>query len=564
MNPVPMMNRVCGLVLLVLFAVPLAAQEWQVVERFPGGVPEGTWTPKGTPVWDTSAGYLDLRLANNSNSTSTVRVALPQSFTSGEFTIYFDFYLPKSDYQNQAGFGIGGPAQAALASWDVVGSRNRFQTVNPWPQNMAKVPEWGTDIFEPTEQGVWYNVWLVYDLDSNPMTVTAYTKRATDPMVEDNLRINTFLFNTAGTDNWSEITYFGFGIGLFDGGQKPADLNNWDTLGLLADNIHVSVGENITLPPDSFQGQWLLIDRFDNNQPQANWTVLPGATPSFADDALRVTASTANAGMYVPLDAKIKRGSLTVAFDLKLPSGGLNQAVLAVIGDEQTSASGNALYGGNDRVFTFGTTAPQKLVKFGALTTDLLGDTQQDRWYHFWMNYDLDAKKVRFYSVPAGTAENPAEPPTTPTGAFDLQTVYGNLGYFVIGNWQAGGTGIVIDNLYQTWGTNIRIPAAGAEPPPPPEPVPPAVGWNDGPLGWVYGFAPNQPWGYALDLGFVVRFHGTAWLYQARWGWLYHLEDKWFYSTAVGWIYSVGWGDFWHSNGGPWALASFLLPPVNG
>jgi len=559
MNPAPKKIHLIGLALLALFALPATAQQWQVVERFPGGVPEGNWTAIGNVIYDTSSGYLDMRAGPP--GTSTFRVDLPQTFTEGEFTVYFDFYLPKSDWQNQAGFGIGGPVQAVQAGWSPIGARNRFQTVNPWPQNTAKAQIWDSDIFGETEQGVWYNVWLLYDLDSDPMTVTTFTKKATDKMLEENLEIVTFLFDTGGSDDWSEITYFGFGVGGFDAGQQPPDLGTFDTLGLLADNIHVSVGENITLPADSFQGQWALIDRFDNGQPQANLTVLPGAVPSFDGDALRVQATTANAGLYVPLDTQIKRGSLTVSFDLKLPGGGLNQAVLAVIGEAQTALTGNALYGGNDRVFSFGTTSPQKLVKFGALTTDLLGVTQQDQWYHFWMVYDIDFKQLRFYSTPAGTGENPAVPPTEPTGVFALQTAYADLGYFVIGNWQTGGTGIIIDNLSQSLGANVSIPDPGDTPPPPPEPAPPAPGWNPTPVGWwTYGFAADQPWGYSIDLGFLVRFSGSPWLYQAGWGWLYHIEGDWFYSPDVGWIYSAGWGDFWHSAGPPWARNSFLMP----
>ncbi len=395
--------------------------------------------------------------------TSNFWVALEEGYTSGKVTFAFDFYLPGGDVAHEVGFGSGSLEQMGESGWGAPGNRNRFQTVNEAPQNLAKVPEWETDILDPTEAGIWYNIWLVYDLDANPKTVTAHTKAFNDPMEEAFLTETAFEFNDEATDDWSSLDAFATGIGLLSAGVPS------DALGGLFDNIDVSAGENVTLTPTSLAPEWIAVDLFSDAEPDTEWTVGDDVEASFEGDVLTVTGTAGNAGMYTSLPFGSLRSNFTVTFDLMLPEGssGLNQAAFAVVGTGQTEADGADRFGATDRFITFGTENPQALANFGqwppSLGPDLLGGTVRDQWYHVWLVYDGSGQTVDFYAAPVSDPVEEVVLPEEPAGSFELESDYTDLGYFAIGTGlQGGGDGIAIDNLYQTLGKSISLsPTAG-------------------------------------------------------------------------------------------------------
>ena len=444
-----------------------SAQEWTLIDSFEGGEPEGIWSANGLPSVDTSEGFLNLRPTDGSNLTSSFWVALEEPYSSGKVTFAFDFYLPSGDVAHEVGFGTGSLEQMAGSGWAATGNRNRFQTVNDAPQNLAKVPEWETDILAPTETGTWYNIWLVYDLDTDPNTVTAYSKAYSEPMEAASLTETAFLFNDTDTDDWSSLAGFATGIGLLS--SPPEGMIASDALGALFDNIYVSAGENLTLTPTSVAPEWIPVDLFAGGAPDAEWMVGEDVEAGFEGEVLTVTGATGNAGLYTALPIGSLRSNFTVTFDMMLPAGatGINQAAFAVVGTGQTESGGADLFGGTDRFITFGTQAPQALANFGqwppSLGPDLLGGTVPDQWYHVWLVYDGSGRKVDLYTAPISDPVEEAVLPEEPAGSFELESDYTDLGYFVIGTGlQGGGEGIIIDNLYQTLGKSISLsPTAG-------------------------------------------------------------------------------------------------------
>ena len=564
-------DKLAGLLSLsAVFALPLQAQEWQVVDTFPDGSPEGTWTAIGQPLVDTSAGYLRLKMTSGTNATSTVLVDLPATYSSGKVTIAFDAYFPNGIQAHEAGFGAGSAAMAENTGWGPIGTDNRFQMVGDAPQNLAKVPEWTTDITTgltgtDTATGVVYNIWLVYDLDADPKTVTTYVKEATEPMETENLAISSFDYTARSdppADDWSSLSHFGLGIGLLS--DPPSGLEATDSLGMIVDNIYVSTGENITLTPTAFDGAWELVDTFTGGAPEGTWIADAGIVAAFPEDSLLVTVTEANAGIAAELPISLVGGSTTLTLDILFPSGGLNNALLAVVGENELAQTGTARFGNNDRFLTFGAASPQALTKWTAWTTDLLGDTQQDTWYHVWFVYDHDALTVDFYSVPFAESGT-ATPPSEPAGSFDLTTDYAGFSHLILGGWQAGNAGIRVDNIYQTFGQNISLsPTAG-------DIGGPAAGltvgeWNLTDIGWVFGYTPE--WGYSTFMGFVYMGY-LPWIYQVPFGYMALVQATpsgsgtifWFYSPTMGWVFADDtFGGFFQSENADWAYNNFLNP----
>jgi hypothetical protein len=518
---------------LCLAGAALNAQDWQVLDTFEGGEPQGTWAAgSGQPSIDTADGFLSIRPAPGGNSTSTFWVALPETFTSGQVTYAFDFYLPGGDVAHEVGFGTGSLEQMSQGGWGATGNRNRFQTVNEAPQNLAKVPEWDSDILAPTQPGMWYNIWLVYDLDASPQTVTAYSKKFTDPMESAFLTESEFAFNAENTDDWSSLAGFATGIGLLS--SPPEGMEASDSLGGLFDNLYVSAGENLALTPTSLAPEWHAVDTFSGGSPDSEWEVDPAIEASFDDDALMVTGSVANAGLYTALPIDSVRSNFTVTFDMMLPSGdtGLNQASFAVVGNDQVSSTGGEFFGGADRFVTFGNAAPQALANFGqwppSLGPDLLGGTVPDQWYHVWLVYDGSAMTVDFYAVPVADPVDSAALPADPVATFDLEGSYSDLGFFVVGAFLGGGDGIKLDNIYQALGEVIELsPTAGQ--------FGGDNGGNMGPgefsdyevdeQGWVLTPAEflgavnveYYPYIYVWNLGrYIYSEAGTGWYYISR------------------------------------------------
>jgi len=462
-------------------ALPLMAQDWQVVDTFEGGEPQAEWTITSTPTIDTSQGYLSVGMAEGTNSTASLSVPLPTSFSSGQFTMAFDFYLPNvpEGFEHNVGFGVGNADQIGPGSWNASGLRNRFQMIGPAPQDLGNAGDWGVDPEDPafgtaqpdalgdTEFGVWYNIWLVYTLDDEGKGITVYSKKAMAPM-EDGLHSEFFAFDDSQGEDWSAIEYFALGQGLMT--SPPEGAVPSDVAGALFDNLYVSAGENLTEKPTSVELPWVEVDTFDDEGPDSEWSVQEGIAVDFTESRLFVTGSAANVGLSVALPiVSDMRQSFTLAFDMMLPEGetGVTQMQFAVVGADQEAASGGEFFGGNDRFITFGLNAPQALANFGdwppTLGPDLLGGSQLDTWYHVWLVYDGSAGTVDFYAVPISDPVDEVELPAEPAGSFNLEVDYTEFSHFVLGTGLVGnGEGIIIDNLYQALGSNITLsPTAG-------------------------------------------------------------------------------------------------------
>jgi len=448
------------------FSPFLTSQEWTLVDDFSDG--SSNWTQIGVLSLETSDGFLRARLNEASSataSTSTAIVSLPSTYSSGQFTIAFDFYLPSGDLQNQAGFGIASEAQVDesdpdfVAGWGPIGARNRFQTVNPVsPQNMAKVPEWSSDIFGGTGQGVWYNVWLVYDLDADPMTVTTYTKKAGAGM--DNLVENTFSFNEEGNDDWSAVAYFGIGVGSLDE-NFPVEADPWESHGLSIDNIYVADGSRVEAKPVSFSPEWMAAETFPGSDPEGNWDIDSGIDLTVENGFATIKGAPGSnrVGAFLELPESVTSGTVTLTFDLLLPGDGSDRhdAIFSLVGEAQASLSGPDAFGGNDRFITFGN-APQSLTKYTEWTLDLLDPTTAGSWYHVWLVYDVEGGMVTFHSSPFGGP--------LPSGAdgtsFDLAASYEDFSRFAVGAEVGGSSGIAVDNLYLSRGRHLEFsPTAG-------------------------------------------------------------------------------------------------------
>lgn len=546
--------------------VNLHAQDWQVLDTFEGGEPQADWTVTSTPVVETAEGYLSVSMSEGSNATASLSTPLPSSFTEGKFTIAFDFYLPNGaeGLEHQVGFGVGSAAQAAEGSWNAPGSRNRFQTIGPAPQDLGNSGDWGVpddpdfgtakpDALGDTEIGVWYNIWLVYNLDDAGKGVTIYSKKWDAPM-EDGLHSEFFAFDDSAGEDWSVIEYFAIGQGIME--TAPEGYLNSDVLGGLFDNFYVASGENLTEKPTSVELPWVEVDTFDEESPDTEWSLQDGVAADFTDNRLFVTGTGANTGLSVALPiVSDMRQSFTLTFDMMLPEGetGLSQMQFAVVGADQESATGADFFGGNDRFITFGINAPQSLANFGqwppTLGPDLLGGTQLDTWYHVWLVYDGSARSVDFYAVPISDPVDSVELPLEPAASFDLEVDYVEFSHFVVGTaLVGGGEGIIIDNIYQALGSNITlspmagdfgsgsselvslwvdVPAANAE------------GDKEAGIGWINDVA--YPYVYHYSIGgwtFVLDSFSNLeriWMYDYK-------NDAWYWTHDgfAGWHLKLG------------------------
>jgi len=553
--------RICsafGCAIATLCAVSLNAADWQLIDKFDGGEPQAEWTSVGTPVFDFSANSLKLTLAPGSNSTSTATVLFPQAFSTGKFTVTFDLYLPAGALQNQVGFGVGSASQRATTGWGPIGNRNRFQTVSTnIPQNLTKVPIWDGDVMGTTAQGTWYNIWLVYDLDADPKTVTAYTKRAVDGM--ETVLATPFTFDGTDNDDWSAVDHFGVGIGAMDLTPLPAGVTPADSLGGIFDNIYVAAGENLTLSPTAIAPAWTLIDDFAGGAPRADWGGdLDDLDIAFTGDALSVKgkAGKSRVRMHTALPQTVTSGNFTVAFELTLPgpTTSPNHALFSVVGGTQLAAS-DALQrlGGNDFFLTFGSTPPQKLTKYTQWTADLLNPTVQEQTYQIWLVYDTDALTVDFYAAPLG-----GDLPAAPSASYALASSYTDFSHVQFGAFMGGGTGMKVDNIFFAPAKLITVPEGSG-----PLPIEPcgttifagAPGWKDTHLGSLddsyYPFVwlnSIQSWAWIIACGangdspgngyYFLDITGDDWGYiDSDWnGWLYIFTGggEWVYEPAFG------------------------------
>lgn len=563
----------------LLIGGSLCAQaDWQLIDNFEDGQFQTTWTTTGQAVLDPAYGYLSVKNSptDNSSTTSSARTGLPKAYSEGDvFTISFDLYLPAGNaiLEHQFGFGVGSQAQAELGGWEASGARNRFQTIGPAPQRLGNAGDWDSEgnpvpeALEGTESGVVYNIWLVYDLRPESKGVTIHSKKSTDAM-EDGLYSVFYAYEETANDDWSTMEYFCIGQGWMTvdpDGDGP--LGRRDTQGALIDSIYLSDGENLTLNPEAYESEWTVVDTFSGGTTEATWTIDDGASLTVVDDAALITSTVGNGGAFTNLPAPIGRGSTTVALQVLLPSGGtnnLNWAQFAVVGEAELAASAAARFGNNDRLVTYGGSSPQTLTKWAAWTTtpDLLDGTQLDTWYQLWLVYDNDARTLAFYGTElpeSGAAVVPAEP----AAVFDLQTAYAEFSHLILGAALANYGGLKVDNIHQSFGTNLSTPAASGQPGL-------AVGeWNFTDIGWVYGYTPE--WGYSLFMDFVYMGE-SPWIYAINSGWTYLAGSFelaggglgfYMYNEADGWIYSQdNYGGFYWVIGtsDPEVWKNFLTP----
>lgn len=568
---------------LLALAQPALAQDWVVLDTFEGGVPQANWEATPTVNYDTSAGYLKIGQIDGSNTTASMRVPLPVVLTSGKLTIAFDFYLPVplvEGLTHEVGFGAGSQVQTAQSGWGAVGLRNRFQMIGPYPQALGNAWDWGVqgepdygtaqpDCLGETEYGVVYNVWLVYEKDPRGTDgVTIYSKKSTEPMPADPMELESFYFpydpDGGEGEDWSSIQYFVIGQGLIS--SPPASYIPSDVLGGIFDNFHVSQGENLTMTPTGIDGTWTKIETFAGGSPEGDWTLEDGVSVD-VDGAATITASEPNSGAVLDLPIPLSTsGSMTLTMDIQIPTTESDNSVTwGATNDGLLAGSTSARFG--ESYFYVDYFAPDFLLTTNVLdgVTDLFNPSELDQWYHLWLVYDQDDQRVDWYSVPFAESGEPTLP-TEPFASYDWTNELDVLDRFLIGSEFGGGT-IRIDNIYQSFGTNISLsPTAGDVGGGGPElglDLDPGL-WNVTDIGWIWGFADSADWGYSTFMGFI-QVASYPWLNQASFGWVGVIDEPdFYYSYALGtWLYApANWlGRVLYWDGSEW-VENDLIDPV--
>ncbi|MCD8483337.1 MAG: hypothetical protein LR015_12160 [Verrucomicrobia bacterium] len=153
-----------------LSAVTSVSANWTAIDVFSDGSGvSSAWVNRGAGInLQVVDGVLQVRNAGN---TSSATIPLPNVGNARKFTIAFDFFLPVGPTRlNEVGFGVASTRSATGSGWVPAGGVNRFQTANTAPQQLVRATNWGEDVLAPTtgstQQGIWYNIWVVYDLDA--------------------------------------------------------------------------------------------------------------------------------------------------------------------------------------------------------------------------------------------------------------------------------------------------------------------------------------------------------------------------------------------------------------
>ncbi|MCC5841498.1 MAG: SUMF1/EgtB/PvdO family nonheme iron enzyme [Opitutales bacterium] len=447
--------------------MPVFAQEWVVVDTFAGGAPQGSWTFSSgfaREVRSSDAGNY-LFVTSATGNTERASVVLPQTVSSGKVTIAFDFFAPGGRSLNQVGFGAGSAAMVARGAWAGVGLQNRFQMVDRTPgatefldkipQFLAKVGvasgdvEWTIDILEPTLQGVWYNIWVVYDLDG--MEVSLFARRA-NADTEDAVHRGTWdLAGATVAEDFAEISRFALGAGGSGNTDAPA-------LGGQFANFYMAVGENLNLTPTAIvldPHSWQAVDTFAGAIPHATWEGdLEKFDLDFSGGYLHMlptaqTGSPRGESIYTALPEEVEFGVFTVTFDflINAPSTSRSDVSFAAVGTAQLESTDNWVRrGGNTRLGTFGA-APQAFRAFSpASTIAIPGAEVAEQWYHAWVVYNLAQRRIDFHYAPFGAAAPSGEPAAS--WAFDAGVDYRNFTHFIVGLDRPTSTGLRLGNLY--------------------------------------------------------------------------------------------------------------------
>ncbi|MCC5839169.1 MAG: hypothetical protein JJT96_03510 [Opitutales bacterium] len=548
-------SRLLALFSLAAFSVPLAsAQEWVVVDTFAGGAPQDSWTFSSgfaNEVRSSDAGNY-LFVTSATGNTERASVVLPQTVSSGKVTIAFDFFAPGGRSLNQVGFGAGSAAMVARGAWAGVGLQNRFQMVDRTvgatefldkiPQFLAKAGvalgdvEWTIDILEPTLQGVWYNIWVVYDLDD--MEVSLFARRA-NADTEDAVHRGTWdLAGATVAEDFAEISRFALGAGGSGNTDAPA-------LGGQFANIYMAVGENLNLTPTAIvldPPSWQAVDTFVGAMPNATWEGdLEKFNLDFSEGYLHMlptaqTDSPRGESIYTALPEEVEFGVFTVTFDflINAPSTSRSDVSFAAVGTAQLESTDNWVRrGGDTRLGTFGA-APQAFRAFSPPTTIAIPGAQvAEQWYHAWVVYNLAQRRIDFHYAPFGAAAPSGEPAAS--WAFDAQVDYSNFTHFIVGLDRPTSTGLRLGNLYFVADELLTLsPTAGT--------FTPDLEWSAGnffssPLfGSIYYFGENWAQWYPL-VGVYADF-GSVWVGELEpldtEGWFYHAQgESWLYGISA-------------------------------
>ena len=543
--------------LFSLVAAPFANADWQLIDNFESGTPSANWTIPATISADASAGFLVVKPTPALNGSASMTIPLPQTYTTGMFTIAFDFYIPVTTREHANGFGVGGAPQPTTG-WNSIGARNRFQLSGNPPQILVNAGQWTDDLLDPqTTFGVVYNIWLVYNLDAPNKGVTFYFKKGSEPMSAVQSTFVAFETTNINTENWSQLSWFGIGQGTYQNdpdGEGPLTIQ--DTAGAFYDSIYFSDGENLTLTPESYAPQWELVEPF-TGAPQGTWTIDAGVDVSLAGNYGTFAAPNADTAAALHLPMSTTSGSMTLKFDLRIPTppdpNGFYTSIFGVTSDATLAEPLNRF---GDSYFISVDVGSGPVLSQAFSTADLLNPTQYDKWYHVWLVYDKEAKRVDFYSTPIPEQGDPVIP-SAPAGSFNWTVDEPALNRFFLGTDFLGNGLIQVDNIYQSFGTNITLP----------DPLPLEPGWNDTPFGLFYQFdEPYQNWLYSLKMGFVYRQPGTLWFFHAvkgGWGSLLLGLPDYFYIGEQSWIHLLPIEDgglFYLWENDAWVLEDFFVP----
>lgn len=549
------------------------------------------WENRGTGI---SLQVVDNVLqVRNAGNTSGATIPLPTGFaqTSRHFTLAFDFFLPVGPTRlNEVGFGVATPQTAPFGGWTAVGAQNRFQTANTAPQQLVRAGLWTQDVLAPvtgaTQQGIWYNLWVVYDLDAGDtgtVTVWAVTERDealpaapafSAPLVERDAVGNTPRENL----RLDGVSFFSVGAGTE--GANPG-------LGANFGDIYIAQGSVVEFTPTQRRNPlvWAALDTFDNASPNADWAGdLDRVALDFSESRLKISGSSGDAlpSIRVPLPESMQAGQFTITFDLMIPSDMAWLNIGAISVDDAVSATPANRVGGGDRLVTFPQTAgaTQRLTVQSQQTNaaiDLLNPTTLGQWYHVWLVYDVSNNNLDVYRLPFNTDGSPQLTRSQPISARS------SYDFFALGigrglGSSATGTGFEIDNIYFAPGELLELsPTAGQLGGGGMDPVSELPeqwaaafenrtenGWfwlsfNQGELesltgAWAFSTPEVLNWVYINGLGWTYVFGNDEphlFLYRAATdSWYYTslepAEFKFFYSFRVGaWVvYLAPGGDF--------------------
>lgn len=546
-------TRFFALPLLAAFsATSLAAQEWVVVDTFAGGQPQGNWTFNQGFVHEiraTDFGY-SIFYTSVGVGTSNANVTLPQAVSSGKVTIAFDFFAPGGRSLNQVGFGAGSSAMVARGAWGGVGLENRFQMVDRTvgatefrdkiPQFLAKAggpstdAEWTIDLLDPTVQGFWYNIWIVYDLGAGEFSL--YARRA-DAESEEAVHRGTWAFRGANAaEDFAQISHFALGAGLSGNQEAPA-------LGGLLANIYMAIGENLSLTPTAVvldPPSWQAVDTFAGAMPNATWEGdLDKFNLDFSGGYLHMlptaqTGSPRGESIYTALPQEVEFGVFTVTFDFLIngPSANRSDVSFAAVGTAQLESTDNWIRRGDrTRLGTFGGT-PQAFRAFAPPSTIAIpGAEVADQWYHAWIVYNLAQQRIDFHYAPFGSGAPSGTPAASWT--FDPQVDYSNFTHFIVGMDRPTSTGLRLGNLYFAADELLTLsPTAGD--------FSTEIAWEAGNfyssplLGSIYYFGGNWAQWYPLE-GVYADF-GSIWVAELN----PMSTEGWFYSAdGQSWLYGI-------------------------